>query len=128
MTQINRQQCRRHRRLPLVLAAIFSSRHSSDVPADRQRGAARQTFVLNILSLTAAFRCGGVDLQDGHLGALGTTPRALLDMRLPVMLFCMAFGLSMDYGVFRWPGSANSGSNPRCEIHRATTTEVSPSA
>lgn len=59
-----------------------------------------KTFVLNILSLTAAFGAVVWIFQDGHLGALGTTPTGTLDMGLPVMLFCMAFGLSMDYEVF----------------------------
>jgi uncharacterized membrane protein YdfJ with MMPL/SSD domain len=38
--------------------------------------------------------------QDGHLGALGTTPTGTLVANMPVLLFCIAFGLSMDYEVF----------------------------
>ena len=38
--------------------------------------------------------------QDGHLGALGTTPSGTLVANVPVLLFCIAFGLSMDYEVF----------------------------
>lgn len=38
--------------------------------------------------------------QEGHLGALGTTPTGTLVANMPVLLFCIAFGLSMDYEVF----------------------------
>jgi putative drug exporter of the RND superfamily len=38
--------------------------------------------------------------QDGHLGALGTTSTGTLVANIPVLLFCIAFGLSMDYEVF----------------------------
>ena len=38
--------------------------------------------------------------QDGHLGALGTTATGTLVANLPVLMFCIAFGLSMDYEVF----------------------------
>jgi putative drug exporter of the RND superfamily len=56
--------------------------------------------VLNVLSLTAAFGALVWIFQDGHLGALGTTPTGTLVANLPVLLFCIAFGLSMDYEVF----------------------------
>ncbi len=38
--------------------------------------------------------------QDGALGALGTTATGALVAQVPVLLFCVAFGLSMDYEVF----------------------------
>ena len=57
-------------------------------------------LVLNILSLTAAFGAMVWIFQDGHLGALGTTPTGTLVANIPVLLFCVAFGLSMDYEVF----------------------------
>src|SRR5690606_5390151 len=56
--------------------------------------------VLNVLSLTAAFGALVWIFQDGHLGALGTTPTGTLVANMPVLLFCIAFGLSMDYEVF----------------------------
>ncbi len=87
-------------RLPLVLAVIgvvtfllmFILTGSVVIPV--------KTLALNVLSLTAAFGAVVWIFQDGHLGALGTTPNGTLDIGLPVMLFCMAFGLSMDYEVF----------------------------
>jgi RND superfamily putative drug exporter len=57
-------------------------------------------LVLNVLSLTAAFGAMVWIFQDGHLGALGTTPTGTLVANIPVLMFCIAFGLSMDYEVF----------------------------
>ncbi|QUR66379.1 MMPL family transporter [Mycobacterium spongiae] len=59
-----------------------------------------KAVVLNMLSLTAAFGALVWIFQDGHLGALGTTPTGTLVANIPVLLFCIAFGLSMDYEVF----------------------------
>ncbi|MBE1552570.1 RND superfamily putative drug exporter [Mycobacterium sp. OAS707] len=59
-----------------------------------------KALVLNVLSLTAAFGALVWIFQEGHLGALGTTPTGTLVANMPVLLFCIAFGLSMDYEVF----------------------------
>jgi RND superfamily putative drug exporter len=52
------------------------------------------------MSLTAAFGALVWIFQDGHLGAFGTTATGTLVASVPVLLFCLAFGLSMDYEVF----------------------------
>ncbi len=59
-----------------------------------------KAVAMNILSLTAAFGALVWIFQDGHLHALGTTSTGTLVANLPVLLFCIAFGLSMDYEVF----------------------------
>ncbi|MEV3993086.1 MMPL family transporter [Streptomyces sp. NPDC049837] len=60
-----------------------------------------QAVVLNALSLTAMFGAMVWVFQDGHLsGLLGFTPTGDIETTLPVLMFCVAFGLSMDYGVF----------------------------
>src|SRR6202008_4014408 len=59
-----------------------------------------KALVCNVLSLTAAFGALVWIFQDGHLGAMGTTPSGTLVANIPVLLFCVAFGLSMDYEVF----------------------------
>jgi putative drug exporter of the RND superfamily len=59
-----------------------------------------KALVLNVLSLTATFGALVWVFQDGHLGALGTTATGTLVANLPVLMFCIAFGLSMDYEVF----------------------------
>ena len=87
-------------RLPLVLALmaaitfvlLFLLTGSVVLPV--------KALVCNVLSLTAAFGALVWIFQDGHLGALGTTPSGTLVANMPVLLFCIAFGLSMDYEVF----------------------------
>ncbi|AGS69714.1 MMPL family transporter [Streptomyces collinus] len=60
-----------------------------------------QAVVLNALSLTAMFGAVVWVFQDGHLSRwLGFTSPGSIETTLPVLMFCVAFGLSMDYGVF----------------------------
>ncbi|MEU9665115.1 MMPL family transporter [Streptomyces bobili] len=60
-----------------------------------------QAVLLNALSLTAMFGAVVWVFQDGHLsGILGFTSTGSIETTLPVLMFCVAFGLSMDYGVF----------------------------
>ena len=59
-----------------------------------------KAVVLNALSLTATFGALVWVFQEGHLGALGTTSTGTLVANVPVLLFCISFGLSMDYEVF----------------------------
>ncbi len=59
-----------------------------------------KALILNLLSLTAAFGALVWIFQDGNLGAFGTTSTGTLAISIPVLLFCIAFGLSMDYEVF----------------------------
>jgi RND superfamily putative drug exporter len=59
-----------------------------------------KALVLNILSLTAVFGAMVWVFQYGHLsGLLGFTPLPT-STTMPILLFCIAFGLSMDYEVF----------------------------
>ena len=59
-----------------------------------------KTLTLSVLSLSATFGALVWIFQDGHLGGLGTTTTGTLVASVPVLLFCLAFGLSMDYEVF----------------------------
>lgn len=60
-----------------------------------------KALFLNLLSLTATFGVMVWVFQDGHLaGWLGFTPSGYLDNAMPVLMFCAAFGLSMDYELF----------------------------
>jgi RND superfamily putative drug exporter len=60
-----------------------------------------KAIVLNLLSLTATFGAMVWIFQDGHLsGILDFTATGQLDVAMPVLMFCIAFGLSMDYEVF----------------------------
>jgi putative drug exporter of the RND superfamily len=59
-----------------------------------------EALVLDLLSLTAAFGAMVWVFQDGHLGGLGTAATGFLNVPMLFLLFCIAFGLSMDYQVF----------------------------
>jgi RND superfamily putative drug exporter len=60
-----------------------------------------KALVLNVLSLSATFGALVWIFQDGHLsGVLDFTPTGTLPATVPLLLFCLAFGLSMDYEVF----------------------------
>jgi RND superfamily putative drug exporter len=58
--------------------------------------------VLNALSLSATFGAMVWVFQEGHLkGLFGDfTVTGQLDTTMPILMFCVAFGLSMDYEVF----------------------------
>jgi len=60
-----------------------------------------KALIINVLSLTATFGAMVWIFQDGHLsGLLDFTPTGAIDVTMPVLMFCVAFGLSMDYEVF----------------------------
>jgi RND superfamily putative drug exporter len=60
-----------------------------------------KAIVLNLLSLSATFGAMVWIFQDGNLsGVLNFTPLGFLDTTTPILMFCIAFGLSMDYEVF----------------------------
>ncbi|MEU5976242.1 MMPL family transporter [Streptomyces sp. NPDC047315] len=61
-----------------------------------------KAVVLNLLSLTATFGAMVFVFQDGNLRWLvgDFVVTGMIDIDTPVLLFCVAFGLSMDYEVF----------------------------
>src|SRR6202043_342997 len=73
--------------------------------------------LLNLLSIGAALGVITFVFQDGHLASLlGVQTTAPIEPFLPVMLFAIIFGLSMDYEVFlvtrmheEWQHSRNPG-------------------
>jgi len=88
-------------RLPLVIGVValatlillFLMSGSLLVPV--------KALVMNVLSLTATFGALVWIFQDGHFSsALNFTPTGTIDVFMPVLMFCIAFGLSMDYEVF----------------------------
>jgi putative drug exporter of the RND superfamily len=77
----------------VTFALLFAMTGSVVIPV--------KALVLNLLSLTAIYGAMVFIFQDGHLaGVLGFTPTGTIDTSMPVLLFCIAFGLSMDYEVF----------------------------
>jgi RND superfamily putative drug exporter len=76
-----------------TFALLFLFTGSIVVPA--------KAVVMNTLSLGASFGALVWVFQDGHLGALvGTEALGSLSITTPVLVFAIAFGLSMDYEVF----------------------------
>jgi RND superfamily putative drug exporter len=60
-----------------------------------------KALVLNFLSLTATFGAMVFIFQDGHgSGLLDFTATGDIAVAMPILMFCIAFGLSMDYEVF----------------------------
>ncbi len=87
-------------RLPIVLAVIAAITFLVMFRLTGSVVLPLKTLVLNALSMTATFGALVWIFQDGHLGALGTTATGTLVVTMPALLFCIAFGLSMDYEVF----------------------------
>ncbi len=60
-----------------------------------------KAMVLNLFSLTASFGALVWIFQWGHLAKpLGFTPTGSLYLAIPVLMFCTAFGVCMDYEIF----------------------------
>jgi RND superfamily putative drug exporter len=60
-----------------------------------------KAIILNLLSLSATFGAMVWVFQRGNLsGPLDFTATGTLDATTPILMFCVAFGLSMDYEVF----------------------------
>ncbi|WP_052848882.1 MMPL family transporter [Streptomyces avicenniae] len=88
-------------RLPLVVGIIlvvtfvilFLMTGSLLIPA--------KATVANILSLSVMFGSLVWVFQDGNLsGLLDFTPAGRMEPSIPILMFCIAYGLSMDYEVF----------------------------
>jgi uncharacterized membrane protein YdfJ with MMPL/SSD domain len=60
-----------------------------------------KAIAMNLLSLSATFGVLVWIFQDGHLhNLLGFDPTGNIEPNMPIMLFALIFGLSMDYEVF----------------------------
>jgi RND superfamily putative drug exporter len=60
-----------------------------------------KALAMNALSIVASFGALVWIFQDGNLSMLlGTRPLGFVETTQPVILFCVLFGLSMDYEVF----------------------------
>jgi RND superfamily putative drug exporter len=58
-----------------------------------------KAVIMNILSIGASFGALVWVFQEGHLSSVLNFTPAALDPSVPVLLFCLVFGLSMDYEV-----------------------------
>jgi putative drug exporter of the RND superfamily len=77
----------------VTFALLFAFTGSVVVPV--------KAIAMNVLSLGASFGALVWVFQDGHLAwLLGVDPTGALDLITPLLVFAIAFGLSMDYEVF----------------------------
>ncbi|BCL80788.1 hypothetical protein ccbrp13_32530 [Ktedonobacteria bacterium brp13] len=62
---------------------------------------ALKAVLMNLFSLSAAFGTLVFVFQQGHFQSLlGFTAQGNVELFVPILLFCLLFGLSMDYEVF----------------------------
>jgi putative drug exporter of the RND superfamily len=86
----------------------------------RSRAIAALSILLNLLSVAAAFGLMTLVFQHGLLhGPLGFTPYGGIVPWMPVFMFVLLFGLSMDYQVFilsRITELRRAGRSPRASV------------
>jgi RND superfamily putative drug exporter len=58
-----------------------------------------KAVIMNVISISASFGALVFIFQQGHLSSLLNFTPASIDPSVPVLLFCIVFGLSMDYEV-----------------------------
>ncbi|TDO50804.1 RND superfamily putative drug exporter [Kribbella sp. VKM Ac-2527] len=88
-------------RIPLVLGLILVLSFAVLQLATGSVLLPLKATVLNLLSLGVMFGVMVWVFQDGNLaGVLGFTPTGVLEASMPLLMFCIVYGLSMDYEVF----------------------------
>jgi uncharacterized membrane protein YdfJ with MMPL/SSD domain len=88
-------------KLPLVVAFVLVFAFSLMLVAFRSPVIAAKAIVLNLLSVAAAYGVLVLVFQHGlGSGLLGFSSTAGIDPVVPLLLFVILFGLSMDYHVF----------------------------
>ena len=88
-------------RLPLLVGGVVGLSFLLLIAVFRSVAVAVKAAVLNLLSLAAAFGVVALVLQGGWAGQLiGIDTETPLPAFIPVLMFAVLFGLSMDYEVF----------------------------
>ena len=60
-----------------------------------------KALLMNAISIFASYGVLVYIFQQGHLqGVLGFTAQGFTEATLPILMFCLLFGLSMDYEIF----------------------------
>ncbi|HEV2072663.1 MAG TPA: MMPL family transporter [Thermomicrobiales bacterium] len=86
---------------PLVALAIVATTFVILTMLFRSLVLPLKAIIMNTMSILAAYGALVWIFQDGHLHEfLGFTPQGYVEASLPVIVFCVLFGLSMDYEVF----------------------------
>jgi putative drug exporter of the RND superfamily len=88
-------------KLPLVFAFVLVFAFALMLLAFCSLVIAAKAILLNLLSVAAAYGVLVLVFQHGFgRGLLGFNPTAGIDPVVPLLLFVILFGLSMDYHVF----------------------------
>ena len=109
-----------YQRLPLVLAAMMTVTFLALCVLLNSIVLPLKAIAMNLLSIGASFGALVYIFQEGNFQTwLNFTPVGYLDVLLPVVLFCVLFGLSMDYEVFllaRVKEAYDHGSSNTCSV------------
>jgi RND superfamily putative drug exporter len=88
-------------RAPWAVAFIFAVTYAVLFLAFRSALLPVKAIVMNTLSIAASLGVLVWIFQDGNLGSLlDVTRLGYIESTLPVVIFCVLFGISMDYEVF----------------------------
>jgi putative drug exporter of the RND superfamily len=89
------------KRIPLLIAGVVLLSMFVLVVSFRSLAVALKAAVMNLLSVAAAYGVVALVLQGGWAGGLvGIDTETPLPAFVPVLMFAVLFGLSMDYEVF----------------------------
>ena len=89
------------RKIPLFIAVVIGLAFLLLIVAFRSLVIPLTAAVMNLLAAAATFGLSVIIFQWGHFSdSLGAGPGGPIDAWIPVMLFAILFGLSMDYQVF----------------------------
>ena len=90
-----------HRATPVVVGFVLGLAFLLLMTAFRSLAIPATAIALNLLSVGAAYGLLKLIFQDGHLARqLGFTPYGGIIPWMPLFMFVLLFGLSMDYHVF----------------------------
>ncbi|GAC1457204.1 MAG: MMPL family transporter [Chamaesiphon sp.] len=90
-----------YNRMPLVFAAMMTVTFMALCILLNSVVLPLKAIVMNLLSIEASFGALVFIFQEGNFHTwLNFTPVGYIDILIPVVLFCVLFGLSMDYEVF----------------------------
>ena len=86
---------------PRVLALIVLTTYVALLVQFRSLVLPAKAIIMDTLSILASYGALVIIFQDGHLSSLlRFTPEGVVDATVPIIMFCVLFGLSMDYEVF----------------------------
>lgn len=86
---------------PIAIALVMAATYVVLLILFRSLLLPLKAILMNTLSILASYGALVWIFQDGNAsGLLGFTPLGFVEASLPVILFCVLFGLSMDYEVF----------------------------